>query len=86
MQFQTAALRPCSVLIWLVLGLAGMMLLHGAPARAQGVGLADPFNNAQIETVSIRLANPGPDAGLNDRITDTVRRALSFFPGTLFSQ
>ncbi|MFN7267671.1 MAG: alginate export family protein [Cereibacter sp.] len=86
MQFQTAALRPCSMLIWLVLGLAGMMLLHGAPARAQGVGLADPFNNARIETVSIRLANPGPDAGLNDRITDSVRRALSFFPGTLFSQ
>ena len=86
MQFQTAALRRCSVLIWLALGLAGMMLLHGAPARAQGVGLADPFNNARIETVSIRLANPSPDAGLNDRITDTVRRALSFFPGTLFSQ
>ncbi|MCA3551551.1 MAG: hypothetical protein IOC76_02640, partial [Rhodobacter sp.] len=83
MRSQFIALRPGPVLLWLALGLAGLMLLHGAPARAQGAGLADPFNNAQIETVSIRLANPGPDAGLNDRITDTVRRALSFFPGTL---
>ncbi len=86
MQLRSAALRPCLMLIWLALGLAGIMLLNGAPARAQGAGLADPFNNAQIEAVSIRLANPGPDAGLNDRVTDSVRRDLSFFPGTLFSQ
>ena len=86
MPLQIAALHLRSVLLWLVLGLAGLVLIHGTPARAQGVGLADPFNNAQIETVSIRLSNPSADAGLNDRITDSVRRALSFFPGTLFSQ
>ena len=81
-----AALWLRTLLLWLALGLAGPVLLHGLPAQAQGVGLADPFNNAQIETVSIRLSNPSPDTGLNDRITDSVRRALSLFPGTLFSQ
>jgi hypothetical protein len=83
---QIVALHVRSALLWLALGLAGPVLLQGTPAAAQGVGLADPFNNAQIETVSIRLSNPSPDTGLNDRITDSVRRALSFFPGTLFSQ
>jgi hypothetical protein len=86
MPLKIAALRLRTLLLWLALGLAGPVLLHGLPAQAQGVGLADPFNNAQIETVSIRLSNPSTDAGLNDRITDSVRRALSFFPGTLFSQ
>jgi hypothetical protein len=85
MPLQIAALQLRSVLLCLALGLAGMLFTY-APAQAQGVGLADPFNNAQIETVSIRLSNPSADAGLNDRITDSVRRALSLFPGTLFSQ
>ena len=85
MPLQIAALQLRSVLLCLALGLAGMLFTY-APAQAQGVGLADPFNNAQIETVSIRLSNPSADAGLNDRITDSVRRALFLFPGTLFSQ
>jgi len=35
------------------------------------------FDNAQIESVSIRLSNPGTDIGLDDQIADSVLRTCN---------
>jgi hypothetical protein len=35
------------------------------------------FDNAQIESVAIRLSNPGTGIGLDDRIADSVLRTCN---------
>lgn len=63
-----------------------IIALAAVSAQAQGVAGVDPYNNARIETVEIRIANPSADAGLNARVEDSVRTRLALFPGTRFSQ
>ncbi|MEM0950415.1 MAG: alginate export family protein [Pseudomonadota bacterium] len=64
--------------------IAGGALLQ--TAHAQGVAGVDPYTNQRVETVNVRIANPSQDAGLNDRVEDSVRTRLGLFPGTRFSQ
>ena len=54
-------------------------------AFAQSATPSDPFTGTEIERVDIRLANPSPDTALNDRVTDSVRRRVSIFPGSRYS-
>ena len=55
-------------------------------ARAQ-VGLANsgPFDQREIESVTVRIINPSPDAAFNQRIEDAVRRGVRLFPGQRYS-
>jgi len=61
-------------------------VLTGAPALAQGFGSAGGLTDRPVSSVGIRLTNPSPDAAVNDRVTDTVRRALGLFPGQTYSR
>ena len=60
--------------------------LLSTPAVAQTVSGADPYLNKTVETVTVRIANPSADAGLNARVEDGVRTRLGLFPGARFSQ
>lgn len=62
------------------------ILLAPMPAQAQ-VGLASsgPFEQREIQTVTVRITNPSPDAAFNQRIEDAVRRGVRLFPGQLYS-
>ena len=55
-------------------------------ANAQ-VGLANsgPFDQREIQTVTVRITNPSPDAAFNQRIEDAVRRGVRLFPGQRYS-
>jgi hypothetical protein len=57
-----------------------------SPAHAQ-VGLANsgPFDQREIQTVTVRITNPSPDAAFNQRIEDAVRRGVRLFPGQRYS-
>lgn len=61
-------------------------VLPGAPALSQGFGSAGGLTDRPVSSVEIRLTNPSPDAAVNDRVTDTVRRALGLFPGQTYSR
>jgi hypothetical protein len=62
-------------------------LLPVSPVHAQ-VGLANsgPFDQREIQTVTVRITNPSPDAAFNQRIEDAVRRGIRLFPGQRFSE
>ena len=67
--------------------LVGLVLSGiAAPAWAQGSVDTGPFDNREIETVTITIANPSPDAAFNDRVEDSVRRSLGLFPRARFSE
>jgi hypothetical protein len=56
-----------------------------SPALAQSSTPSDPFTGTEIEEVRIEISNPSPDTALNDRVTDSVRRRASLFPGSRYS-
>ena len=62
------------------------ILLAPMTAKAQ-VGLANsgPFDQREIQTVTVRITNPSPDAAFNQRIEDAVRRGVRLFPGQRYS-
>ncbi|MFN7399766.1 MAG: alginate export family protein [Sandaracinobacter sp.] len=66
------------------LGLA-CVCCGGTPARGQSASPSDPFTGVLIERVEIVLANPSPDAALNSRVADGVRRRLGLFPGARYA-
>jgi len=68
----------------IILALVGICFV--GMVGAQNVGGPDPYNNQRIEAVLVRITNPSSDSGLNDRVEDGVRRAVSLFPGARFSQ
>lgn len=68
----------------MLLSLAAVVLPE--QVQAQGVAGVDPYTNARIETVTIRIANPSTDAGLNARVEDQVRSRMGLFPGDRFSE
>ncbi len=71
------------LIVTLFLAVAGSLgSVSGANAQVD----SSPFNNREINTVSIQIVNPSPDAGLNTRIEDAVRRALALFPGARYSR
>ena len=62
----------------------GICALFNALARSRATlhklnawVLQNLLNNAQIESVSIRLSNPGTGIGLDDRIADIVLRTCN---------
>jgi hypothetical protein len=65
--------------------LAAGLALPLAPLQAQSSTPSDPFTGLPIERVEIRIANPSPDAALNDRVTDSVRRRVGLFPGARYA-
>jgi hypothetical protein len=65
-------------------GTKGICALIKFPARSRATPhklnawvLQNLLNNAQIESVSIRLSNPGTDIGLDDQIADSVLRTCN---------
>jgi hypothetical protein len=48
------------------------------PARAQVVAVTS--EGARVERVEVVIVNPSPDAALNQRVSDLVRRSLGVFP------
>ena len=58
-----------------------------AQAAFAQVGLANsgPFDQREIQTVTVRITNPSPDAAFNQRIEDAVRRGVRLFPGQRYS-
>ncbi len=74
---------------WVCLGLfaaivAGLFWI-ASPVFAQSYAV-DAFDNRLIGNVTVSIVNPSSDPALNDRVTDTVRRALALFPRTRFSE
>ncbi len=65
--------------------LLAAFLAFACPAVSQTYA-SDPYLDRPVGTITVRIVNPSQDAGLNDRITDTVRRALAVFPGSRFSE
>jgi hypothetical protein len=72
--------------VFAVMGLALCVLAVAGPGVAQSVSGADPYENRRIEQVTVTIANPSTDAGLNARVEDSIRTRLGLFPGTRFSQ
>ncbi len=70
----------------LMLALASAAWMVPGTGAAQGISTADPYTDAVLETVDIRIANPSRDAALNDRVEDAIRRRLELFPGARFSR
>lgn len=66
--------------------LVTLVVLLPAAAVGQTVSGVDPYNDRLIEAVTVSIANPSPDAGLNARVEDQVRTTLSLFPGDRFSR
>ena len=62
----------------LALGIAVLALNNAA---AQGYGSAEGYFSLPVATVSVTIENPTNDQAFNDRITDTVRKSLGFYPG-----
>jgi hypothetical protein len=60
------------------------VLLGGISAQAQTYTV-DPRENLLVESVTVVMINPGPDAAFNRRIEDAVRKSLALFPGSRFS-
>ncbi len=58
-----------------------------APAARAQVGIANsgPFDQREIQTVTVRITNPSPDSAFNQRIEDAVRRGVRLFPGQRYS-
>lgn len=50
---------------------------RATPQKLNAQVLQNLLNNAQIESVSIRLSNPGTDIGLDDQIADSVLRTCN---------
>lgn len=56
------------------------------PSRAQeGLANSGPFDQRQIASVTITITNPTPDAALNQRIEDAVRRGILLFPNERYN-
>jgi hypothetical protein len=70
----------------LIAGLAGGIVMPTGPVLAQGVSDAQPFAGRPIDRVTVSITNPSADAAFNDRIEDSVRRALGVFPGATYSE
>lgn len=65
--------------------LASVVLGASVPdGFAQVVAVED--SASRIETVDVTLVNPSPDAALNARISDLIRRELRAFPDGTFSR
>lgn len=80
---RTGLLGVASGWVWAVF--LGWLALTPVATLAQSYA-SDPLRDRQIETVTVKIANPSQDSGLNDRVTDSVRRALALFPGSRFSE
>jgi hypothetical protein len=50
---------------------------RAAPQKLNAQVLQNLLTNAQIESVSIRLSNPGTDIGLDDQIADSMLRTCN---------
>jgi hypothetical protein len=62
-----------------------VLLVTTPPALGQSTAPSDTFTGLQIERVDVVITNPGPDAALNGRIADGVRRSVAIFPGARYS-
>jgi hypothetical protein len=60
------------------------LLLVPAVASAQQ-GIVDIDNGLRIESVTITLANPSEDPGVNSKVEDTLRRRLAVYPNEIYS-
>lgn len=69
----------------LLLCSAAGLLAPAGGAVAQATD-AEPLAQRQIDSVSVRIVNPTADAAFNDRVADSVRRAIGLFPGAGFSE
>ena len=63
-----------------------LVLCAPASALAQSYGAAQGFLSLPVETVTVTIANPSADSAVNDKITDTFRRSLGVYPGSLFRE
>ncbi|MCV2353326.1 hypothetical protein LNV09_04050, partial [Paucibacter sp. B2R-40] len=57
-----------------------------APLPALAQVRTEPFENQRIESVQVTIDNPSPDAALNSRVEDLVRRTLAAYPSSRFSE
>ncbi len=72
---------------WLrIVAVAALASGIGPRVWAQAVGVADAGQRLIIESVTITLVNPSTDPALNNRAEDSVRRALSLFPGQRYDE
>lgn len=61
-----------------------MIAAASGPSLAQVVATEDA--GAPIESVEVVFTNPSPDAALNERVADLIRRQLRLFPTDRFSR
>jgi hypothetical protein len=59
-------------------------LMSAGSAWAQQ-GLVDIDNSLRIESVTITIANPSEDPGVNAKVEDTLRRRLAIYPNEIYS-
>jgi hypothetical protein len=64
----------------------GAMLGIPSLAVAQvGIANSGPFDQREIQSVTVRITNPSTDQAFNQRIEDAVRRGIRLFPGERYS-
>jgi len=64
--------------------LAALLAVAPHAARAQVSAVEEA--GARIERIDVVLTNPSPDAAVNARVTDLIRRNLKLFPSDRFSR
>jgi hypothetical protein len=77
------ALPRLPLLLAAILTLACVLIGSPAPALAQSARSDD---SQIVEKIEVVLLNPSPDATVNQRVSDLIRRSLNLFPGMTFNR
>jgi hypothetical protein len=73
-------------LVKLIAFLIGAVLLVVPAGKAMAQVSSVEEIGARIERIDVVLTNPSPDAAVNARVTDLIRRSLKLFPSDRFSR
>lgn len=77
------ALPRLPLLLAAILTLTCVLINSPAPVLAQSARADD---SQIVEKIEVVLLNPSPDATVNQRVSDLIRRSLNLFPGMTFNR
>lgn len=63
-----------------------LTLSLGAPLTSWAQVKTEPFDEQRLESVGVVIVNPSPDAALNSRVADLVRRTVAAYPSSSYSE
>ena len=70
-------------ILYVLISLVAVSLLF-RPVSAQVA--VNPYEEQRIDSVSVVLVTPAPDAAKSARLVDKVRKMLALFPGDLYRE